>query len=250
MTQMSKPPAGDPDEGRLRAQHAEYMASLAVMARGIGHALRNPLGIISGAAQIALAHPDEPELVATSLRQIHAATMRTALLMDNLLSFAQPRLEVAEPVDLNQLLTAAVERFDDQLRHLRITPVLTLLPEVAPAAGSAALLQQVCSSLILNACQAMGEGGTLRVMTRMAPDGMVEFSIADQGCGIPPALLSRIFDPFFTTRSAGKNLGLGLTVCYSIIREHKGSITVRSQPGAGSTFTVLLPPATSHLSSS
>lgn len=236
---------GPVDEQQQGTQIA-LMHALSVVARNLSHTLRNPLGIISGAAQIAVAHPDEPELVSMSLRQIHAATMRAALLLDNLLSFAQPRLEVVENVDVNQLLATLLEQLADQLGQLRITPVVTLLPELMPVPGDAIQLRQVCSNLIANACQAMNEGGTLTVITRMVAGQMIEISIGDNGHGIPAHTIPCIFEPFFTTRTGGKGLGLGLAVCASIVREHDGTIAVCSQPNVGSTFTVCLPAASSH----
>jgi signal transduction histidine kinase len=99
---------------------------------------------------------------------------------------------------------------------------------------------QVLINLIMNAIQAMPEGGRLRV--GLAPDkDMGKLTVSDTGLGIPAAAVSKIFDPFFTTKEFGKGTGLGLTVVKGIIEEHHGSITVESEEGKGTTFTILLP---------
>jgi signal transduction histidine kinase len=107
--------------------------------------------------------------------------------------------------------------------------------------GNSELLQQVFTNLMLNACTAMPQGGTLVVATRVTETGQVEIRFSDSGCGIPPEHLSKIFDPFFTTMPVGKGTGLGLAISYSIIQQHQGTIEVESRVGQGSTFVVRLP---------
>jgi signal transduction histidine kinase len=101
-------------------------------------------------------------------------------------------------------------------------------------------MNQVFLNLILNACQAMPEGGTLRLALHPT-DATVELTIQDTGCGIPPEQLSKIFDPFFSTKAVGEGTGLGLTVVHGILQEHQGAIRVMSVPGQGTTFIVSLP---------
>ena len=101
----------------------------------------------------------------------------------------------------------------------------------------------MCSSdLVLNACQAIEGGGTIRVGVR-GENGQVVLSVEDDGCGIPPELIERIFDPFFTTKGVGEGTGLGLAISYEIVRRHGGEIEVESVPGRGSAFRVRLPAA-------
>jgi signal transduction histidine kinase len=107
--------------------------------------------------------------------------------------------------------------------------------------GNDALLQQVFTNLILNAVQAMENGGVLSVTTRLSPDASIEVLFHDTGCGILPEVLPHIFDPFFTTRPIGQGTGLGLAISYSIIQQHGGMIETSSQPRDGSTFCVRLP---------
>lgn len=106
--------------------------------------------------------------------------------------------------------------------------------------GNRSLLQQVLMNLILNACQAMPDGG--EVMVKLTCEGgEVRAQVSDAGCGIPAANLNRVFDPFFTTQPIGKGTGLGLSISHAIIQQHRGSIELSSVEGEGSTFTVHLP---------
>jgi signal transduction histidine kinase len=114
-------------------------------------------------------------------------------------------------------------------------------PDLPMVHGNGALLQQVFTNLILNACNAMPQGGSLTVTACATDAGRVELQFADTGCGIPQEHLNKIFDPFFATMRAGKGAGLGLSISYSIIQQHRGDIRVESQVGVGTTFIISLP---------
>lgn len=222
---------------------AAKMASMGVMASGIGHELRNPLGIISANAQLAQEHLSDQELIRTCIQQIYGATKRAALIIDNLLTFALPRNEMSQLVDLNEVLAATFMLLDYQIQQHRVALVATLAHPIPSVAGNAALLQQVFTNLILNALQAMEGGGTLEVTTRTSAESGVEVLVSDTGSGILPDVLPQIFDPFFTTRPIGQGTGLGLAISYSIIQQHGGTIEAFSPPEAGSTFCIRLPAA-------
>jgi signal transduction histidine kinase len=121
---------------------------------------------------------------------------------------------------------------------LRFEPSGSLPPMMADPGQ----IRQVVSNLLLNAIQAMGDGGTLSVQTR-ALDAGVELAVGDTGCGMPPEIKDKIFIPFFTTKAAGQGTGLGLAVVNEIVRSHGGTIRVDSQPGKGTLFQVYLPAA-------
>jgi len=233
------------EQRRLESQlfQAAKMASMGVMASGIGHELRNPLGIISANAQLAQERLPDQELVRTCLQQIHAATKRAALIIDNLLTFARPRNEGSQIVDINEVLASTFMLLDHQIHQHHSKLNATLSHSIPKVAGNAALLQQVFTNLILNALQAMEGGGTLSVTTRTSEEAGVEVVFVDTGSGIPPDVLPQIFDPFFTTRPLGQGTGLGLAISYSIIQQHGGVIETFSPPGEGSTFYIRLPAA-------
>ena len=221
--------------------HSAKMASLGVMAGGIAHELRNPLGVISVSAQLLLERPDDTQLRSQCAQKIHAATQRASLIIENLLKFARPRRERMREVDLHAMLEETFALLAHQMILQKVRLRKELQPDLPRVYGNPDLLQQVFTNLMLNACNAMPQGGTLEVVTRATEAGEVESQFSDTGHGIPPEHLPKIFDPFFTTMPVGKGTGLGLSISYSIIQQHQGTIEVESQVGKGSTFTVRLP---------
>jgi len=220
------------------------MASLGVMAGGIAHEVRNPLGIISAAAQLLLERPDDAPLRNECAQKIYAATQRASLIIESLMKFARPQKEQMAKVDLSAALEDILKLMSNQLRVQQVALVKEIQENLPRVYGHPSLLQQVFSNLILNACNAMPEGGRLTVACRPAETGTVEIRFSDTGQGIPPEHQSKIFDPFFTTMPVGKGTGLGLSISYSIIQQHRGSIAVDSQVGRGTTFTIRLPVVT------
>jgi PAS domain S-box-containing protein len=245
---------------RLEAQitQSAKMASLGVMARGIAHELRNPLGIISSTAQLLAEHQDDAALCTECVQKIHTATQRASLIIENLLKFARPQEEHMKQVDLNGVLEQTLALLAPQMTLQRVRWRADLQAALPDVHGNAGLLQQVFTNLILNACNAMPQGGDLVIRTRAVevkrPAGQseadrrstgicrqVEIQVSDTGHGIKPEHLPKIFDPFFTTMPVGKGVGLGLSISYAIIQQHQGTVDVQSQPGHGTTFTLRLP---------
>jgi len=225
------------------------MASLGVMAGGIAHELRNPLGVVSASAQLLLEFADDPELASQCAEKIWAATQRASLIIENLLRFARPQREQASDLDLNVILETALDVLANQLALHQITLQKHLQADLPRAYGNPALLEQVFANLALNACNAMSEGGTLEVSSRAGAADKVEIRFRDTGCGILPENLPKIFDPFFTTMPVGQGVGLGLSLCYSIIQQQQGEINVESEVGQGTTFTVRLPTSRADVTS-
>ncbi len=227
---------------RLQAKliQASKMSALGTMAGGIAHEVRNPLSIISSCNQLLQEHPDSQEVHQQCIEKIATACQRASLIIENLLTFAAPSKEQTQPVDLNAVLNNAIVLLSHSMDQQGITLEKNCGPDLPSIMGNQALLQQVFINLMLNAIDAMPEGGSLQVGTRMTEQGEVAIEFTDSGRGISPEHLPKIFDPFFTTKSVGEGVGLGLSISYSIIQQHKGTIAVRSQPGQGSTFTVQL----------
>ncbi|MBI5956373.1 MAG: PAS domain S-box protein, partial [Chloroflexi bacterium] len=231
------------EQRRMEAQlvQSAKMASLGVMAGGIAHELRNPLGIISASAQLLLERPDDAQLRSQCAQKIHAATQRASVIIENLLKFGRPVDQQMREVDLHAVLEETLALLAHQVTLQEVTLRKEFQPDLPRAHGNPQVLQQVFTNLILNACNAMPQGGTLTVATRATEIGRVEIRFSDTGRGIPPEHLPKIFDPFFTTMPVGKGIGLGLSISYSIIQQHQGTIEVESQVGQGTTFTVRLP---------
>lgn len=216
-------------------------ASLGVMAGGIAHEVRNPLAIISASAQLLCERPDDTRLRNECAEKIYRATDRASQIIENLLRFARPKGEQTQDVDLHAVLKETLDVLAHQLTLQNVMVKRAFQPHVPTIPGNPELLQQVFTNLILNARDAMPDGGTLTIKTQTTDQREVEMAFEDTGRGIPPENLDKIFDPFFTTMPVGEAVGLGLAISYSIIRQHQGNIDVESEVGEGSTFAVRLP---------
>ncbi len=230
---------------RLQAEliQASKMNALGTMAGGIAHEVRNPLSIISSCNQLLQEHPDNQQVRGQCIEKITAACQRASLIVENLLTFAAPAEEQIEQVNLNTVLDNAMVLLGHRMDRQGITLKKDLQADLPTVMGNPPLLQQVFINLMLNATDAMGEGGRLTVSTRVTDHDEVTIEFSDTGPGISPEHLPEIFDPFFTTKPVGEGEGLGLSISYSIIQQHNGSIQVESQPGQGATFSVRLPAA-------
>ncbi|MBU0702384.1 MAG: MEDS domain-containing protein, partial [Chloroflexi bacterium] len=228
---------------RLEAQlvTSAKLTSLGVMAGGIAHEIRNPLAISSAAAQLLLERPDDEKLRKEAAEKIYSGVQRASYIIENLLKFARPPEERMMPMDISEALEETLSLLTNQIRVQRVELRKDFAPNLPPVVGNKSLLQQVFSNMILNACNAMPDGGSLTITTRVNPANQVEIGFTDTGHGVPKESLSAIFDPFFTTMPVGKGTGLGLSISYSIIKQHQGTIDVESKVGMGSTFTVRLP---------
>jgi PAS domain S-box-containing protein len=220
--------------------HSAKMASLGVMAGGIAHELRNPLGIILAATQLIEEYIGDPRMAEECITKIKTASQRASLVIESLLKFARPQTQDMEKIELDRLLDEALTLTKNQITLHKVNLVRDLSAHCPTIWGNSALLQQVFTNLILNACNAMPQGGTLTIRTRPS-NSSVEIHIEDTGRGIPAENLNKIFDPFFTTMPVGKGTGLGLTISYSIIQQHGGTIEVASQIGRGTRFEITLP---------
>jgi PAS domain S-box-containing protein len=220
---------------------SQKLAALGVMAGGIAHEVRNPLAVCSSAAQFLMADPDDPELRQECAHKIHAGIGRACMIIENLLRFARPSVEMArQRTDLAAVLKETLSLVTAQARVQKIELVTQLTAGPVWISGIEALLQQAFLNLFLNAIKAMPDGGVLTT-TLDSDEDQVWVRISDTGNGISPQDLDKIFDPFYTTAAVGQGTGLGLSISYSIIKQHLGAIEVDSSVGAGATFTVRLP---------
>lgn len=230
-----------------RLQERDRLATLGQMAAGLAHEVKNPLGAIKGAAQL-LSDPrgkldrSEREFIGIILEEVE----RLDRVVGNVLDYARPTKGELGTVDVNAvvrrtLTVLASERAGDW-------EVKTELAESLPMArADAEQLRQVLINLVRNAVQAVGPRGAVQVSTQLRPPGRtgspgtawVEINVRDEGPGIAPQLLEKLFLPFFTTKATGT--GLGLAISQRVVEEMGGRIEVASQPGAGSTFSVILP---------
>lgn len=218
---------------------SEKLASVGLLSAGVAHEINTPLtGISSYVQMLQKKLVDSPH--SPILDKIEAQTDRVAKIVKSLLNFARnPSESMFYQVDLKDNLQGIISLIDYKLKNLNIELELELAP-LQPVWAQGERLQQVFINIILNAIDAMPEGGTLSL--RLQQEGkMAVVRIQDTGTGIQNQHLPHIFDPFFTTKGIGKGTGLGLSISYAIIKEHEGHISVESEEGKGSIFTVTIP---------
>jgi signal transduction histidine kinase len=223
---------------------ADKLTSLGQLAASIAHEINNPLTGILVYTQLLkkkIAGDAIPkETVLDYLSKMESELIRSTKLVSNLLGFARQSPPAFRRVDLNEIVNRAFElaAYSAKMQHIKTIKELgTSLPELIADFDQ---LQQVCTNLILNAIQAMPDGGKLTLQTSFS-DGQFKIEVRDTGYGISQKNMGRLFTPFFTTKQEIKGVGLGLAVSYGIIQRHHGRIEVQSHKGKGSVFTVSLP---------
>jgi PAS domain S-box-containing protein len=224
-------------------QQREKLSSIGLLAAGVAHEINTPLTGVSSYTQMLLGMLAETDPKHALLQKINRQTDRATGIVNNLLNFSRTgsATEFTE-VNINRVLEDTLQLLEPQLRHSRIEIAREFDDELPRVYGNAGKLQQVFTNLILNARDAIPDGGrvTLRTETN-AEDGALTITVADDGIGIAPENVARIYDPFFTTKGVGRGTGLGLAVSYGIVQEHSGHIAVESAPGLGATFRITLP---------
>ncbi|MBL4901059.1 hypothetical protein JYT85_01540 [Desulfocapsa sp. AH-315-G09] len=249
MTRMS--------EAQEQLIHSDRLASLGEMAAGIGHELTQPLNAILLYSRNCIKALENPlqnrSMLEGNLNIIIDRVNKATSIIRSLKNFGSKAPEELTGVNMNEILLNILEFLDSRLTLSDIHLHLELDETVPLVLGQEVKLEQVCLNLIQNAIQAMGktERPVLTIKTGLQmgidPETLEEnqfvlTAIIDNGEGIDRAIQEKIFDPFFTTREVGTGMGLGLSIVDQIIREFSGVIKVKSSPGSGSCFSVLLPP--------
>ena len=220
---------------------AHKLAVLGLMAGGIAHEIRNPLAIVFSAAQFLAAENVETEFRRECAEKVRTGIQRCSAIIEHLLKSARPSEQRGyTPLDLTLTLEDTLQLIANQAKIQNVQVTRRFGETPLPVYGDARLLQQVFENLLLNALQAMPTGGSLEVAAQMDAK-TVAVRIADTGCGFAPADLGGVFDLFLMKTTGDQGTGLGLPLCYSIIKQHSGSIEVASTKGKGTVFTVRLP---------
>ncbi|MBW2184835.1 MAG: GHKL domain-containing protein, partial [Deltaproteobacteria bacterium] len=254
--------------------HQEKMASIGQLAAGVAHEINNPTGFITSnlsslgkyAAKLnqhitfleeIIAKQQDTEISAAV--QQHQKQLKLSFVQDDIKDLIEESLEGAERIktivqnlksfsrvddtgmsnaNLQQCLDSALSIGQNEIKYkATITKDYQDIPDCN---CNAQQLNQVFLNLLVNAAQAMEQPGTITIQT-LTEGSWIVIKISDDGTGIEPEFLSRIFEPFFTTKDVGKGTGLGLSICYDIIQKHHGEITVVSEVGQGTNFTIKLP---------
>jgi PAS domain S-box-containing protein len=238
------------EQVRLRRalEQAQNHEVFGLMVAALAHDLNNMLSVISG--NVALLREERiPEAAHAQLEQMTVALQRGAALTKRLAAYKRTQQQQLRPVQINDLVNIALHLVNPLLRgRIRVKAELGLLPEIKVDPSQ---IEQVLVNLILNAIDAMPEGGELTLRTEKVEGALADMGgreasfvcirVADSGIGIPEAVQTKIFDPFFTTKQEGEGSGLGLASAQAIVRLHSGHIRVKSAPNAGAKFSIYLP---------
>ncbi len=230
------------DRSRLQDQlrHADRLATIGMLAAGVAHEMNEPVGNILGFAQLAARCPGLPEPARHDLQKIEAASLHTREIIKKLLVFARQMPPQKTRVNLNRVVEEGGYFLEARCAKRGVELVRSLAPGLPEITADPAQLTQVLVNLVVNALQAMPEGGKLTVETR-AGEGQVLLVIEDTGTGMSEDVLEQVFVPFFTTKDIGQGTGLGLPVAHGIVTSHGGSLEVESAVGRGTRFEIGLP---------
>jgi len=241
------------------ALHTEKMASIGKMAAVLAHEINNPLSGILTYSKLLRKWIDREELerqktnggdagvrryreICDSLDLIASESRRCGDLVKNLLTFSRATPMNLQPTNLNHVIEQAVRLVQHQCDLAGIQVQQELDPELPLVVCDGAQIEQVVLALMMNAIDALSQGGNLWLTTKFKrAESQVLIFVRDDGGGIPAEILPRIFEPFLTTKETGRGVGLGLAISHSILDRHNGNIEVQSEPGRGTTFTVTLP---------
>ena len=233
---------------RNQVLHDDKMASLGKLSASVVHEINNPLtGILNFIKLmqrlLGKTARGEEELgqLSTYLDLVYKETSRVSKAVSNLLVFSRKTKPEFRPLTLNTLLGETISLTEYQMRLQDIKVARRFADNLLPVMADQGQMKQAFLNLMLNAIDAMPDGGTLTITTRNGRGHSVVVQIADTGVGISKECLSNIFEPFYTTKKTGSSVGLGLSVVYGIVRDHQGSIKVDSTVGQGTVFTVKLP---------
>lgn len=215
---------------------SEKLATVGKLAAGVAHEINNPLTSISLHTQIML-RKNIDESINDRLEIINREAHRAARIVKGLLEFARQSEPKLNTVNINNEIEKVLKILDPQLNGIRVTTVLEPLP---PVMADSEQIQQVIINMLTNSIQSITTNGEIIIRTAAKKDN-IEISLTDNGCGIPQENIGKIFDPFFSTKKLGEGTGLGLSTCYGIIKQHNGSIDVKSEVGTGTTFIIRLP---------
>ena len=236
--------------GKLQATQEELiqarkLTSLGQMAAAIAHEVNNPLSGVQVYTQLLTKQLTSgkwsKEVALDYLTKMNSELTRSTRLIRDILDFARQSPPTTKTVKINEIVNRALDLVAHSAVLQNIQVIKELNPSLPELVGDFDQLQQVFTDLILNAIQAMPEGGRLTLHTSAGDDNQLKIEVKDTGCGIPSENISKLGIPFFTTKGKEKGVGLGLAVVYGIIEQHQGRIEVQSKEGGGTTFTVYLP---------
>ena len=254
--------ADETEEVELRKalERAQRMGEIGTLAGGLAHDFNNVLSALTENVILALGDEEVPEITRSRLLEMQAALSKGGVLTQRLMGYSRAQDVQMSPVQINDVVSAALDLTRPLLKS-RVRVKAEMSDDLPAIKGDFSRLEQVMVNLIMNAVDAMPEGGELAIQTGLVPrnavprggdnaslaskskaeEKVVVVSVADTGIGIPAELQAQVFEPFFSTKPTGKGTGLGLSIVQTIVRQHKGDIKLQSKQGSGATFSVYLP---------
>lgn len=225
---------------REQVRHASRLVTIGELAAGVAHELNEPLGNILGFAQLAIKSPKLMDQTRNDIKKIEKASLYAREVIRKLMFFSRQTPSRKVDINLQAVIEDSLSLLKSRCDGLGITVVQELGPALPLILGDPSQLQQVLVNLVVNAIQAMPEGGTLTISTLQETNQQC-LSVEDTGSGIAPEDIKKIFLPFFTTKEVGEGTGLGLSVVHGIVKSHGGSVQVESTVNRGTRFEVRLP---------
>jgi hypothetical protein len=222
-----------------RLVHAERLATIGNMAGHVAHEIRNPLVAIGGFARSLRRLAKDNQSILNVAEIIAEEVMRLEKILANLLLFTKYPKPSFQTVELNAIIEEACNLLQSEAQQGHVTLVKKLAPDLPKLLLDPIQINQMLVNLMRNGIQSITEAGVVEVSTQFAEPNQILIVVRDTGSGIPPNVLENVFNPFFTTKPDGT--GLGLAICQHIVGDHGGRITVQSQVGQGTTFSIFLP---------
>ncbi|HEX8948166.1 MAG TPA: DUF3365 domain-containing protein [Dissulfurispiraceae bacterium] len=225
-----------------RVRQADKLASIGQLAAGVAHEINNPLSLILGYTKMLRKSCPDQGQAKEDLDTIYHNARLCKKIVEDLLNFSRQTKPNLVPTDVNAAVKSAVASLEETFSPGGIEVVCDFASSLPPLLADEDKLKRVFTNLLMNSSQAMEAGGRITVKTEY--DGErngIRIVFSDTGCGIPEEIRGKIFEPFFTTKPPDRGTGLGLAVSYGIIKEHKGEISVKSEEGAGASFTLWFP---------
>jgi len=230
------------EETQMKLFQSEKMSSLGKLAAGIAHEINNPLGGIMIFAETILEDLEENDAIREDLQRIASEARRCKNIVKGLLEFSRQTGNTMSFYNINDLIEQGMVLLENQAIFHNIDVIKEYDKDLPLVKCDSARLKQVFINITQNAIDAMGAKGTFTIKTGINKERQrVEIEFSDTGSGVPKEIRQKIFDPFFSTKEVGKGTGLGLSMSYGIIKDHGGTINVKSDGRTGASFIIELP---------
>ncbi len=220
---------------------SEKLASIGRLASGVAHEINNPLNGIKNCLYAIQKEPDNKEQTTEYLSLINEGMNYIENVIKKLLGFARQQTQITHSLIINEMIINVYKLLEYKLKQKQSVVNLDLLEDIPTISADIQLIQEVIMNILINAYDAIGERGEIKIKSGIQDSKHIFFSIIDNGIGLNGDELDKIFDPFYTTKDPGEGTGLGLWVSLGIVENHNGQITVSSVQNKETIFTVILP---------